>query len=150
MNINYIDYNYGSNGGYNKPSHQPSQPSQPIQQISAKYNTSNDIKTTSNRVDLSSSKPPIVEDVPPKVTTNDDSSLINETTNDCDKYLQKYPPYFTTQKIQNTTTAKLSYTVYQLELLNAIYIDMKYPNSVQKTLIAKLIGITRDQVKVMI
>jgi cell division septal protein FtsQ len=27
---------------------------------------------------------------------------------------------------------------------------MKYPNSVQKTLIAKLIGITRDQVKVFL
>ena len=57
------------------------------------------------------------------------------------------PAYFTTQKIVNNTS-KLSYTVYQLELLNAIYIDMKYPNSVQKTLIAKLIGITRDQVKI--
>ena len=57
------------------------------------------------------------------------------------------PTFFTTQKIQNST-AKLSYTVYQLELLNAIYTDMKYPNSVQKTMIAKLIGITRDQVKV--
>lgn len=58
-----------------------------------------------------------------------------------------YPAYFTTQKIANNTS-KLSYTVYQLELLNAIYCDMKYPNSVQKTLIAKLIGITRDQVKI--
>ena len=57
------------------------------------------------------------------------------------------PVYFTTQKIVNNT-AKLSYTVYQLELLNAIYVDMKYPNSVQKTLIGKLIGITRDQVKI--
>lgn len=55
--------------------------------------------------------------------------------------------YFTTQKVLNNTV-KLSYTAYQLELLNAIYTDMKYPNSVQKTLIAKLIGITRDQVKI--
>ena len=58
------------------------------------------------------------------------------------------PAYFTTQKIAQTAAAKLSYTVYQLELLNAIYTDMKYPNSVQKTLIGKLIGITRDQVKI--
>jgi hypothetical protein len=54
---------------------------------------------------------------------------------------------FTTQKMSNATT-KLSYTPYQLELLNSIYKDMKYPNSVQKTLVAKRIGITRDQVKV--
>jgi hypothetical protein len=54
---------------------------------------------------------------------------------------------FTTQKLSNATT-KLSYTPYQLELLNSIYKDMKYPNSVQKTLVAKRIGITRDQVKV--
>ncbi len=54
---------------------------------------------------------------------------------------------FTTQKMSSATT-KLSYTPYQLELLNSIYKDMKYPNSVQKTLVAKRIGITRDQVKV--
>lgn len=60
-----------------------------------------------------------------------------------------YPAYFTTQKLTNSAT-KLSYTPYQLELLNSIYMDMKYPNSVQKTLIAKCIGITRDQVKVSI
>lgn len=59
------------------------------------------------------------------------------------------PAYFTTQKVVSNTV-KLSYTAYQLELLNAIYTDMKYPNSVQKTLVAKLIGITRDQVKVNI
>ena len=58
-----------------------------------------------------------------------------------------YPAYFTTQKIA-TSTSKLSYTLYQLELLNAIYAVMKYPNSVQKTLISKQLGITRDQVKV--
>ena len=64
------------------------------------------------------------------------------------KHLSSYQTtLFTTQKLNNST-AKLSYTPYQLELLNSIYKDMKYPNSVQKTLIAKLIGITRDQVKV--
>ena len=46
------------------------------------------------------------------------------------------PAYFTTQ------------TMYQLELLNAIYAKWKYPNSVQKTDIGRLIGITRDQVKI--
>jgi hypothetical protein len=57
------------------------------------------------------------------------------------------PAYFTTQKIVNST-AKLSYTVYQLQVLNVIYNKMKYPNSEQKTLIAQFIGITREQVKV--
>lgn len=60
-----------------------------------------------------------------------------------------YPAFFTTQKV-STNMVKLSYTPYQLELLNAIYTEMKYPNSVQKTLIGKLIGITRDQVKVFV
>lgn len=71
---------------------------------------------------------------------NDENVEKNPITNN-------YPAFFTTQKIANNTS-KLSYTVYQLELLNAIYSNMKYPNSVQKTLIAKLIGITRDQVKI--
>lgn len=70
-----------------------------------------------------------------------------EKTSPVAKSSTDIPVYFTTQKIVNNT-AKLSYTVYQLELLNAIYVDMKYPNSVQKTLIGKLIGITRDQVKI--
>ena len=43
---------------------------------------------------------------------------------------------------------RFSYTRYQLELLNGIFDDVKYPNSVQKQLIAKRVGITRDQVKV--
>jgi hypothetical protein len=61
--------------------------------------------------------------------------------------LLNYPVYFTTQKISSNST-KLSYTNFQLELLNAIYMDMNYPNSTQKTMIAAIVGITRDQVKV--
>jgi hypothetical protein len=43
---------------------------------------------------------------------------------------------------------RLSYTRYQLELLNGIYAKVRYPNSSQKQLIAKRVGITREQVKV--
>lgn len=43
---------------------------------------------------------------------------------------------------------RLSYTRYQLELLNGIYQEVRYPNTVQKQLIAKRVGITREQVKV--
>ena len=43
---------------------------------------------------------------------------------------------------------RFSYTRYQLELLNTIYMEVRYPNSMQKQLIAKRVGITRDQVKV--
>lgn len=43
---------------------------------------------------------------------------------------------------------RLSYTRYQLELLNGIYEEVRYPNSTQKQLIAKRVGITREQVKV--
>lgn len=105
----------------------------------------------------------------PDVSSNNSSESIKDTDNEClsnetaecnkenssDETSQQiksplannYPAYFTTQKIVNNTT-KLSYTVYQLEILNDIYKEMKYPNSVQKTMIANIIGITRDQVKV--
>ncbi|XP_033736164.1 homeobox-leucine zipper protein ROC4-like [Pecten maximus] len=43
---------------------------------------------------------------------------------------------------------RLSYTRYQLEMLNGIYIRVRYPNSTQKLLIAKRVGITREQVKI--
>ncbi|XP_070180372.1 uncharacterized protein [Littorina saxatilis] len=43
---------------------------------------------------------------------------------------------------------RLSYTRYQLELLNGIYLAVRYPNSVQKQLIAKRVGISREQVKI--
>lgn len=52
-----------------------------------------------------------------------------------------------TQKAQNTTTEKLCYTIEQLDLLNAIYNEIRYPNSVQKTMIANIIGINREQTK---
>ena len=45
---------------------------------------------------------------------------------------------------------RLSYTRYQLELLNGIYDEVRYPNSTQKQLIAKRVGITREQVKVCV
>lgn len=76
--------------------------------------------------------------------SNDKMNFIPSTNNSSTSV---FPTYFTTQKLSSSTT-KLSYTPYQLELLNSIYDDMKYPNSVQKTLIAKRIGITRDQVKI--
>lgn len=53
----------------------------------------------------------------------------------------------TTQKAPNTTTEKLCYTIEQLDLLNAIYNEIRYPNSVQKTMIANIIGINREQTK---
>lgn len=65
----------------------------------------------------------------------------------CPTGVNNFPVFFTTQKIAPNTT-KLSYTAFQLEVLNAIYSESKYPNSVQKTDIARLVGITRDQVKV--
>lgn len=58
-----------------------------------------------------------------------------------------YPAFVSCQKAQNNAV-KLCYKIDQLELLNAIYNEMKYPNSVQKTMIANIIGITREQTKV--
>jgi hypothetical protein len=59
-----------------------------------------------------------------------------------------FPPFIPAQKAQNNTVVKLCYKMDQLELLNAIYSEMKYPNSVQKTMIANIIGISREQTKV--
>lgn len=84
-------------------------------------------------------------------TNSYDSNKENEQEVDSESPLvnnaNSYPAYFTTQKIVNNTT-KLSYTNYQLGILNVIYKEMTYPNSVQKTLIANIVGITRDQVKI--
>ncbi|XP_071081467.1 homeobox protein NOBOX-like [Haliotis cracherodii] len=62
-----------------------------------------------------------------------------EGSDDDDEYRPFTPP---------PPRERLSYTRYQLELLNAIYSRVKYPNSTQKQLIAKRVGITRDQVKI--
>lgn len=44
--------------------------------------------------------------------------------------------------------ARFSYTRYQLDLLNGIFDHIRYPNSIQKEIIARRVGITSVQVKV--
>ena len=43
---------------------------------------------------------------------------------------------------------RFNYTRYQTELLNSIFEKIHYPNLRQKQLIAKRVGINKDQVKV--
>jgi hypothetical protein len=43
---------------------------------------------------------------------------------------------------------RANYTRHQLVMLNEIFKEHKYPNSVQKTLIAKYIGVSRDQIRI--
>ncbi|CAI9724814.1 homeobox Mix.2-like [Octopus vulgaris] len=43
---------------------------------------------------------------------------------------------------------RLSYTRHQLQLLNGIFERLRYPNSIQKQIIARRVGINREQVKV--
>ena len=43
---------------------------------------------------------------------------------------------------------RANYTRHQLIMLNEIYKKYTYPNSLQKTLIAKYIGVSRDQVRI--
>lgn len=43
---------------------------------------------------------------------------------------------------------RANYTRHQLIMLNEIFKKHKYPNSVQKTLIAKYIGVSRDQIRI--
>jgi hypothetical protein len=149
---NHSGYYYGDNTQYstNRLNHLPSNQYASSQSFPVPFNPTN-------------------QQYAPDVSSNNSSESIKDTDNEClsnepvecskenssDETSQQiksplannYPAYFTTQKIVNNTT-KLSYTVYQLEILNDIYKEMKYPNSVQKTMIANIIGITRDQVKV--
>lgn len=77
---------------------------------------------------------------------NENNSNSNETV--ALNQMNNLPTYLNTQKIVSNSS-KLNYRDDQLILLNSIYIEFKYPNSVQKTIIAKRIGITRDQIKVI-
>ena len=43
---------------------------------------------------------------------------------------------------------RANYTRHQLVMLNEIFQQHKYPNSLQKTLIAKYIGVSRDQIRI--
>ena len=43
---------------------------------------------------------------------------------------------------------RANYTRHQLIMLNEIFREHKYPNSLQKTLIAKYIGVSRDQIRI--
>jgi hypothetical protein len=43
---------------------------------------------------------------------------------------------------------RANYTRHQLVMLNEIFKKHKYPNSLQKTLIAKYIGVSRDQIRI--
>lgn len=85
------------------------------------------------------------DDSPQKSGNSFERSANKENTFEYQK--NRHPAFITNQKSQNNT-AKLCYKIDQLELLNAIYNEMKYPNSVQKTMIANIIGITREQTKV--
>lgn len=58
-------------------------------------------------------------------------------------------PEFTSNSAKNSiNNPKLSYTPFQLELLNMIYSKWKHPKAEQKTFIAQCVGITRKQTMV--
>lgn len=119
-----------------------SQANEELLNIQNKVNEKLNYNPSLEKSELSSSS-----EIDSNIESNKENDENVEKNNEKTPITNSYPAFFTTQKMANNTS-KLSYTVYQLELLNAIYSDMKYPNSVQKTLIAKLIGITRDQVKI--
>jgi hypothetical protein len=125
-NYNYMNMYYPSIDNTNKVAYNNYNPSQ--------TNYKSDDLAKNNEIESS------------KDEANESSNM---SSNDQTNMLNSYPINISAQKIQNNTT-KLSYTIAQLELLNSIYETMKYPNSVQKTMISKIIGITRDQVKVNI
>lgn len=59
-------------------------------------------------------------------------------------------PEFRSSAAKNSlNNPKLSYTPFQLELLNMIYLKWKHPKAEQKTFIAKCVGITRKQTMVI-
>ena len=150
----YQMYNYSNyiqNPNYNVFAHQlpqnvlsesTSQANEELLSIQNKVNEKLSFNQGLEKSELSSSS-----EIDSNIESNKENDEHADKNNEKTLLANSYPAFFTTQKMANNTS-KLSYTVYQLELLNAIYSDMKYPNSVQKTLIAKLIGITRDQVKI--
>lgn len=71
--------------------------------------------------------------------------VINDDINSTNHLFLEYRPF-----TPPPPRERLSYTRYQLELLNGIYNHVRYPNSTQKQLIAKRVGITREQVKVSV
>ncbi|KAK6182869.1 hypothetical protein SNE40_010456 [Patella caerulea] len=68
---------------------------------------------------------------------------ITDKSDDDDEIDDEYRPF-----TPPPPRERLSYTRYQLELLSGIYEKVRYPNSTQKLLIAKRVGITREQVKI--
>ncbi|GFO21551.1 homeobox protein ceh-37 [Plakobranchus ocellatus] len=74
-----------------------------------------------------------------KAQQQQNKGVTNNSDEEDDEYRPFTPP---------PPRERLSYTRYQLELLNGIYLEVRYPNSTQKQLIAKRVGITREQVKI--
>ncbi|RNA24447.1 homeobox Hox-A2-like [Brachionus plicatilis] len=140
QNPNY--YVFGNQQAQTIPPETTSQAKEELLKIQNKVNEKLNYTPSLEKSELSSAS-----ETESNVESNKDNDENLDKNNEKASMATNYPAFFTTQKMSNNTS-KLSYTVYQLELLNAIYSDMKYPNSVQKTLIAKLIGITRDQVKI--
>ncbi|BFZ07966.1 hypothetical protein BsWGS_11005 [Bradybaena similaris] len=71
------------------------------------------------------------------------ANVVNHSEEDDDDNADEYRPF-----TPPPPRERLSYTRHQLEMLNGIYEEVRYPNSTQKQLIAKRIGITREQVKI--
>ncbi|KAL8589731.1 hypothetical protein ACOMHN_027239 [Nucella lapillus] len=67
----------------------------------------------------------------------DDNSKDGNSSDDVDALLDSTPQ-----------RERLSYTPFQLDMLNSIFGVIRYPNGAQKAKIAKRMGITREQVKV--
>lgn len=82
--------------------------------------------------------------------TKDDNHSLNQVGKDNPKTQPAVTkiPEFTSSSVKNSNNPKLSYTPFQLELLNLIYSKWKHPKAEQKTFISKVVGITRKQTMV--
>ena len=65
-----------------------------------------------------------------------------------DECLPPPPPLPSSSSAMMLPQNRANYTRHQLIMLNEIFREHKYPNSLQKTLIAKHIGVSRDQIRI--
>lgn len=61
---------------------------------------------------------------------------------------QNYPIYMPVMNKQPANPTKLSYTIFQKKILEAVFAVYDYPNSPQKSYLSQVLGITRDQLKI--
>lgn len=110
-------------------------------------NKSNDFNQATK---LNERCPDVEESLQNQRKTDNSSPIVsNDLQEEVDQQEVRIPEFTNCSAARNSANnPKLSYTPFQLELLNTIYSKWKHPKAEQKTFIAKCVGITRKQAMV--